>query len=144
MNQAFWPMLWAAGFSFCFVWSSEWNKVGIVLSVYYNGVTNCPSLQMSLTVNRSQLWETSLARFLILLINNNPAKCCHLIFIDTCLFSNGLFYDRRRLLPQPTLALSPSLSLSLSATLSSCPLFRFDRKLIESRVKIINWISAFW
>jgi hypothetical protein len=59
-------------------------------------------------------------------------------FINTCLSFNGPFYDQCHILPQPTLVLSPSLSLCLSAILSSCPLFRFDKKLTGSCVKIIN------
>jgi len=37
----------------------------------YEGMTSFPSFQMSLTVRKSQPWEMSLARFIILLINNN-------------------------------------------------------------------------
>jgi hypothetical protein len=81
---------------------------------------------------RSQPWETSLARFLILLINNNPAKCCHLILSSTCVFSNGQFYDQCRI------CRCPILILSLLVSPPSCPLFRLDIKLIESRAKIIN------
>ncbi len=57
--------------------------------------------------------------------------------INTFLFSNGPFFDRCRILPQPTLALSPSLSQSL-LYLVLLPLFRFDIKLTGSRVKKIN------
>ncbi len=92
---------------------------------------------------RSQIWETSLARFHILLIYINPAKCCHLILSNTCVFSKSQFYDWRRIRCRPTLVLSPSLSLCLSAILSTCPLFRFDIKLIGLCAKIINWINAF-
>jgi hypothetical protein len=56
----------------------------------------------------------SLARFLLLLINNNSAKCFRLSLSKTCVFFNGLFYNWRYTCRCPTLILSPSLSLSLS------------------------------
>ncbi len=93
-----------------------------------------------LAVKTDQSWETSLARFLILLINNICANVDHLVY-QTCAFFNGPFYNRCYIRHSPTLVLSPL--LCLSAILPSCPLFCFNIKDDLILCVIINWINAF-
>ena len=68
-----------------------------------------------LAVKIDRLWETSLARFLILLINNNPAKCCHLILSTHVYFLMFHFTTN-------TVSLVNLHSLSLPRSLSVSPL----------------------
>ncbi len=66
-----------------------------------------------------------------------------ILFILTCIFSNGLFYDWRYIRSLPMLVLSPSLSLCLSAILPFAPFSISDIKDHLIVCKIINWINAF-
>ncbi len=101
--------------------------------------SKCLWLQIDL-----QQWETSLTRFLILLMNLNHTKCFCRIFLTHVYFLMVCFTTDALSFPNPhSLSLSPSLSLGLSSILSSCPLSPFNIKSTWSFEMVINWINAF-
>ncbi len=96
-----------------------------------------------LTVKTDHSWETSLARFLILLINNNPTKCLNQMYYQTCVFPNDQFTtDTTSAAHLCSLSLPRSLSVSPLSCLLSPASFQIYKRLFD-RMKIINWIDAF-